>query len=69
MSRPVNAQVVEALIAEGAQPHVVYAYCTTGLLVTNHTAKQVSARDRKVWTAALSEFARLEVEGENKATN
>ena len=43
--RPYDPKTLDQLIDSGAPPHIVYAYCATGLLVTDESVSQLSAAD------------------------
>lgn len=61
--------ILEALIADRAPPQVVYAYHKTGLIVTVESRETLDEHDRKIWDAAMVEFANLEWDGQHSDTH
>jgi len=53
-------KVLSRMIADSAPPHVLYAYCTTGIVVTDRNSSAISPSDRALWDAALEEFEEME---------
>ena len=52
--------VLAQMIVDGAAPHVIYAYRTTGIVVTDQNSSEISTSDRALWDVALKEFEAIE---------
>jgi hypothetical protein len=51
---------VQAMVAAGIDPRLIYAFTRTGLLVTEENLERLDARARREWQAALEEYDRLQ---------
>jgi hypothetical protein len=51
-----EAAVVEAMVASGVSPAIVYAYQQTGMLVTEENWSLLSAEELAEWDAALARY-------------
>ena len=52
----VRASTIEAMVAAGIGPAVIYAYARTGLIVTRENRAMMSAADLDEWEDAIAEF-------------
>jgi hypothetical protein len=62
-----DAQIVEILKAEGAQPHEIYAFRKTGRMGLGNSVDYWPPELRAEWQAAVDEYRQLEAEAESKA--
>jgi hypothetical protein len=56
----VQGEMVEAMVAAGIDPRLIYAFRRTGLLVTEENLDRLSSRDLRDWRAAIEEYDRLQ---------
>jgi len=56
----VQGEMVEAMVAAGIDPRLIYAFRRTGLLVSEENLDRLSSRDLREWRAAIEEYDRLQ---------
>jgi hypothetical protein len=54
----VQGAMVEAMVAAGIDPRLIFAFRRTGLIVTEESLERLSSRDLREWQAAVEEYDR-----------